>query len=245
MNRTLVCGDIHGSAKAFKQCLERSNFDPVGDTLIQLGDVIDGYNEAYECVDLLLSIPNLIPIRGNHDFNFLRWLETGINSWSDGGLATLESYAKHANLDIWTDLNYNHIDPRHVKFFKTQVTKYIDRERNYLFVHGGFNRREYIRNQTEDFIMWDRRLFDQARSYESSKNKETGMFKNLDEFDEIYIGHTATNNFINKRTNLPYTTPIRAANVYNLDTGAGYQGKLTFMDIDTKEFFQSDYTETL
>jgi serine/threonine protein phosphatase 1 len=33
---------------------------------------------------------------------------------------------------------------------------------------------------------------------------------------------------------------MMAANIYNLDTGAGQGGKLTIMDLTTKKFYQSD-----
>ena len=33
---------------------------------------------------------------------------------------------------------------------------------------------------------------------------------------------------------------MNAANIWNLDTGAGFRGKLTIMDINTKEYWQSD-----
>jgi serine/threonine protein phosphatase 1 len=34
--------------------------------------------------------------------------------------------------------------------------------------------------------------------------------------------------------------PINKANVWNLDTGAAFTGALTIMDVNTKEFWQSD-----
>ncbi len=33
---------------------------------------------------------------------------------------------------------------------------------------------------------------------------------------------------------------MKAANVYNLDTGAGGTGRLTIMEVATKQFWQSD-----
>jgi serine/threonine protein phosphatase 1 len=38
---------------------------------------------------------------------------------------------------------------------------------------------------------------------------------------------------------------MKAANIWNLDTGAGYNGKLTIMDIKTKEYWQSDLVTEL
>ncbi len=38
---------------------------------------------------------------------------------------------------------------------------------------------------------------------------------------------------------------MQAANIWNLDTGAGFKGKLTIMDVTTKEYFQSDLAQDL
>lgn len=77
MGRTIIAGDIHGSHKALKQCLERSNFDYENDTMIQLGDIVDGWNEVYEEVEELLKIKNLVTIKGNHDDWFNHYLQLG------------------------------------------------------------------------------------------------------------------------------------------------------------------------
>lgn len=39
--------------------------------------------------------------------------------------------------------------------------------------------------------------------------------------------------------------PVRSSNVWNLDQGAGYEGKLTIMDVDTHEYWQSDIISDL
>ena len=55
----------------------------------------------------------------------------------------------------------------------------------------------------------------------------------LNNFFEIYLGHTPTLNW-------QESAPMNVFNVWNLDTGAGTSGKLSIMDIDSKEFWQSD-----
>ena len=85
--RTFVMGDLHGAQRALAQCMKRSGFDRRKDVLIQLGDVADGHEEVYECVETLLTIPRLIAIRGNHDQWFLEFIETGYHpdAWHCGG----------------------------------------------------------------------------------------------------------------------------------------------------------------
>ncbi|QEC72557.1 hypothetical protein FSB73_13600 [Arachidicoccus ginsenosidivorans] len=73
--RTFVMGDIHGAFKAMKQCLQRSDFDIEKDCLIQLGDIVDGYEDVFECIETLLSIKNKVLIKGNHDDWFRSFLK--------------------------------------------------------------------------------------------------------------------------------------------------------------------------
>jgi serine/threonine protein phosphatase 1 len=57
--------------------------------------------------------------------------------------------------------------------------------------------------------------------------------KRLKIFREIFIGHTPTTNYDSE-------IPMQAHHVWNVDTGAAFKGRLTAMDVDTKEYWQSD-----
>ena len=251
--RTFVIGDIHGAHKALKQCLERSNFNNDTDTLIQLGDVVDGWSEVYECVEELLKIKNLIAIRGNHDDWFRQFLKDLGHpcSWLQGGEGTLKSYCN--NLDkqyvtkdrgYVTDLLSIDIPIDHINFFLNKQKPYHVDENNNLFVHGGFNRHFDIEDTIyngEDILMWDRDLWLAALSYGTIEPEDYLLkpkFRTYNKFNEIFIGHTTT---LNWRTD----KPMNKANVWNLDTGGGFKGKLTIMDVETKEFWQSDNVNEL
>jgi Calcineurin-like phosphoesterase/Polyketide cyclase / dehydrase and lipid transport len=88
--KTFVLGDIHGVSRALDQCMDRSVFDFENDCLIQLGDVVDGYADVYECVETLLRVKHLIALKGNHDDWFLEFIRTGYHptGWNFGGKAT-------------------------------------------------------------------------------------------------------------------------------------------------------------
>lgn len=249
INKTFVIADIHGAYKALKQCLERSNFDKENDTLIFLGDVCDGWNEVYESIEELLTIKNLVPILGNHDEVFIQWIKSGNHGWDwlQGAKATAESYAKHVydrEVQILPEregykinLTYADIPQSHLDFFNSMLVKYID-DKNRCFVHGGFNRHYPLSGQSKDVIIWDRDLFMSAFSNGRRKDKDKFKFKIKDNFDEIYIGHTTTMNWNTDK-------PILAPPVINMDTGAGFRGRLTIMDIDSKACWQSDLVQEL
>ena len=58
-------------------------------------------------------------------------------------------------------------------------------------------------------------------------------FEIVTNFNNIFIGHTNTMKWgIDK--------PLKAANIYNIDTGTSKGGKLTIMDVDSKYFLQSE-----
>lgn len=240
MSRTFIMADCHGANKAILQCLERSNFNKQEDTLIQLGDVVDGWGQVYECVETLLSIPNLISIRGNHDDCFNTWINTNIHpaSWNQGGVGTLSSYCKNLDKLYWgadkqgyiTELLDIDIPLTHKEFFRNQLKYYKD-ENNNLFVHGGFNRHFLLENQQQDYIFWwDRDLWYQALSTKGTDIK----LKIAEPVKEVFIGHTTTQTW-------KKDIPMNASNIWNLDTGCGFgNGKLTIMNLETKEFWQSD-----
>lgn len=252
-----VIGDIHGNHRGLLQCLERSHFDKEDDLLITLGDICDGYSGVYECVEELLTIKNRIDIRGNHDDPFVDFLNTGQHpwDWSQGGAGTVKSYINnyHGNDEpsydevitrdgkkVITSLNPMDIPVEHQVFFQKQVFKYVDDDNN-LFVHGGFNRHLPISGQHKDVLMWDRDFWMQALSFATMPGNVTDhpyKFKMKDKFKEVFLGHTTVMNW-------KTTEPMNAANVWNLDTGAGFAGKLTIMEIDTHQFWQSDSGEEL
>jgi len=252
--RTLCIGDIHGNYLALKQVLERCKFDNEKDTLISLGDVVDGHSQSFEVVEELLKIKNLIPIKGNHDDWFLQWINTGINptNWGQGQKATGLSYLKkHDSEAPWFSIaqtpgggqHYRetirpiHLPVTHKDFFRNQKKYYLD-DKNRLFVHGGFDRFVPIDEQG-DILWWDRALWEYALTWQKINNSAevvagyTPTLAMVGNFTEVYIGHTSTQfEGVN--------VPMHAANIWNLDTGAGWFGKLTIMDVDTKEFWQSD-----
>ena len=263
MNKTFVIGDIHGNYLGLKQCLERSNFNYNNDTLISLGDVVDGHSQSYEVVEELLKIKNLIAIRGNHDDWFNTWIKTGVNptNWGQGQYATGQSYLDnilglgmpfydYSNGIPIPRINTTVLPDKHIDFFnRIQIPYYIDNQ-NRLFVHGGFNRHFSIEDQVhnnEDVLMWDRDLWSQALSYKSmtnsiypdgNPNNDNPKFKMSDNFKEVFIGHTSTQFWSENQ-------PMNAANIWNLDTGGGWLGKVSIMNVDTKEFWQSDESKLL
>lgn len=248
--KTFVLGDIHGAAKALDQCLNRSGFDMDKDMLIQLGDVVDRYDEVFECVEVLLLVKNLIAIKGNHDDWFYEFLTKGFHprNWVYGGLGTIKSYLKHVDKaglfyengeGYTTDLVSSDVPATHREFFARQQRFHVD-HRNRCFVHGGFSPRVPLDKQRPEDFYWDRHLWQNAFEHKLlfGDKESPGDVGIVPDFPEVYLGHTPTINWDSDK-------PLNAFNIWNLDTGAGHSGRLTIMDVDTKEYWQSDPLPTL
>ncbi|MBU3912398.1 MAG: metallophosphoesterase [Candidatus Omnitrophica bacterium] len=217
--KTFVVGDIHGAYRALLQCFERSGFDRKKNRLIVIGDVCDGYPEVRQCIDELLKIKHCDLVIGNHDMWALNWALRGDKPeiWtSQGGNWTMASY------------NGGPMPKTHVDFLKNGQLWLETNDR--VFVHGGFNPDISLSSHSAQALVWDRRLLDMAW-----KKHSTGTECKLGRYKNIFVGHTTTE---------LYNTlePIHACNVWNVDTGAGWSGKLTIMDVDSKKYWQSDLT---
>ncbi|HEV3412184.1 MAG TPA: metallophosphoesterase family protein [Puia sp.] len=234
MKKTFVIGDIHGGLRALRQVLERVGLD-VEDRLIFLGDYVDGWSESREVIDYLIELDRSHActfVIGNHDVWCMEWLARlgGEEEWlGQGGQATVDSYAGAEE----------ELKMRHLMFFSQMIPYYEDEHRR-LFVHAGFTSihgpaREYFSSN----FYWDRTLWEMALVADSRIPLSSLFYpKRLRLYDEIFIGHTPT-------TNYDIDTPMNKCNVWNIDTGAAFTGRITVMDVSTKRYWQSDIVQDL
>lgn len=232
--RTLVIGDIHGGLKALIQLLERTEVTK-SDTLIFVGDYVDGWSDSAQVIQYLIELSKIntcIFIKGNHDVWCEDWLRTGQGEpvWlAHGGQETVESYEGFTEEE----------KKQHLYFFDDMSLYHIDDD-NRLFIHAGFTsmhgvEKEYnFRN-----FYFDRTLWEMALTMDKTIKEDSELYPNrLKHYHEIYIGHTPTINF-NK------DQPMQAVNVWNVDTGAAFTGKLSAVDVNSKAVFQSDIVKDL
>jgi len=261
--RQLVIGDIHGAKLALEEALIACGYDYIQDKLIFLGDYVDGWSQSAELVQFLIelqeqSVRKHVFLRGNHDKWCEDWLLYGDANpiWLEqGGRATFDSYVRTAYL----------VDEKHKTFFRNMSNYYIDGD-DIGYVHGGFKSRKGLGNDhyPSDYY-WDRDLWELALALDGKIPKEDDP--DYDEYyrpnpyrmyrhNEVFIGHTTTNawrikphlkeyNDPNQPNNGPIIVPMNRCNMWNLDTGCGFNGKLTIMDTKTKEYWQSSYTKDL
>jgi serine/threonine protein phosphatase 1 len=141
-------------------------------------------------------------------------MKTGVEYpawWHQGGMRTAESY------------NFDHksVPQSHIKFIEEALPYYLD-DQNRVFVHGGFNPSKPIAGQSIDVLTWDRELLCDYAPKHSIKG-----------YKHVFVGHTTTQHFKSME-------PVTFNNLTGLDTGGGWDGRLTIMNVDTFEFWQSE-----
>ena len=227
--KTFVIGDIHGGLKALIQVLEKAN-PKKKDRLIFLGDFVDGWSESMEVIDYLIKLNHkfsCIFLRGNHDDLVFQWLkgdQLNDNWLQHGGKSTQKSY-----LGITQEKLQGHLS-----FYENLLDYHIN-DRNQLFLHAGFtNIHGPAREYSTTAFYWDRTLWEAALALDPNlKTDDIRYPKRFKHFPEIFIGHTPV-------TQIGKTKPVKAATIWNMDTGAAFKGPLSMMEVNSKELIQSE-----
>lgn len=226
-------GDLHGSFKALKQVLEKSNFNYQEDKLIFLGDSCDGFSENVECIRELMKIKNLVYIQGNHCYWLMLYLNGKMQPtlsgeysvWNiNGGRSTIESFEKISEEER------NEI----FEFLKKSVSYHVEDEQ--LFLHAGYDFHFPIEKNQSYTLMWDRFMVNYVF--------DNQLKKTIDEkYKNIFVGHTPLQSFDSRKFNP--MIPQRWANVWMMDTGCAFTGCLSMMNLETNEVFSSDASMSL
>tara|TARA_B100001179_G_scaffold219284_1_gene192771 strand:- start:302 stop:1027 length:726 start_codon:yes stop_codon:yes gene_type:complete len=232
--RQLVIGDIHGGLRGLQQALDRCE-PKAEDVFIFVGDYVDGWSENAETVSFLIDFSEkytCIFIRGNHDELVYKFLKEGDHNpvWlQHGGESSKASYAKLSEAE----------KEKHILFYENLKNFHVD-DANRLYLHAGFTNLhgphyEYYPNM----VYWDRTLWEMVCALDPNLSPDDEAYpKRLKIFKEVYIGHTPV-------TRIGETVPVQKANVWNVDTGAAFKGPVSILDVDTKEYWQSDPVWTL
>ncbi len=149
----------------------------------------------------------------------VNWMKTKIaeDIWrSQGGAATISSYSDGVPLRTLSSLD------KALPYFILN---------NKLFVHAGIDLRRPLEQQDITTFAWDRTLIQKAWSFFQQETKNISL-QNL--MKCILVIH-------------PYRLPSRfkSCEIWMMDTGAGWAGVLSMMNIDTKEVFTSDKVPSL
>ena len=129
-----IFSDIHGNIYAFEK-IYRELIKESCDLHLFLGDICGYYYRSKEVMDLLLEIPHLEAIAGNHDDLFLKSLED---------IDIMRKYTETYGLSF--EIFKEHLTPPHLDFLKRLPGEFHLREEGLAAFHGSpWNPlREYI-----------------------------------------------------------------------------------------------------
>ena len=154
--------DIHGNAARFNSIMKQIDLQPE-DTLYVLGDVIDRYPDGIRILRLLMSMPNVKMILGNHEYMMLNAMDRfdernqehthALRLWYRNGGMVTHNYLKHIRKEIRKEVfDYLH-----------SLSLNIDVEVNgksYILVHGGvvalYPEYKYRYDSVEEYAVWHR-----------------------------------------------------------------------------------------
>ncbi len=238
--KTFFSTDWHGEYHKARKALFLAGFDYNKDRLVFGGDYSDRGSKSFECMELLLSIKNLVYIRGNHCECILdMFTKNRVDLWKYGQKQTLISYIN--NSDKYRDSKYSEfvrekmsgVIPEvptnlapitHINLLTNSLHYFID-EDNRFYVHAGYltNLKETPLEEQTGIMTWDRQY--------------VNNIINLNSFDpnfkEVFLGHTPVQHL---------DETDRVKNVNNLwlcDTGSGKfsNAPVTVINVKTKESF--------
>ncbi len=228
--RRLALGDVHGSYKALMDVLEKASFSDE-DELFFVGDVADGYPDVFECLHFFLGLKKFRPVIGNHDIwlqNYLSARESSTAWLNQGGWHTVKSVGKAGKREMLMLAEYLASWPYVIDTGREFIMHGgpAGFSQDELLLIGGIRRHTYEKQEfgSAGFdIVWDRTyLMNHLQGEERSIAKR------------VVIGHTPVGS-------KPYVSDDGL--LVALDTGCGWDGRLTLFDLDTGRSWQSGQSE--
>lgn len=231
--RVFAIGDVHGCRLELAQLIHAIN-PKIGDTLIFLGDYIDRGIDSKGVLDLIVELKarcNVITLKGNHEMmmqtafdnsNPLRRLQATSMWLSNGGAQTLSSYGMYFERLLEEDISDLIIPDalsEHLALIEAMPLYHITD--THIFVHATPLPNVAIEEQGDLVLLWRK-----------ATNMQIGDEHTHISGKTIVSGHTC------QASGKPFK--LSDKNII-IDTGCGFGGWLTAMNIENGSFIQSRY----
>lgn len=118
---TYCIGDVQGCYKELHQLLEKINFDPHGDTLWFVGDLVNRGPNSLEVLRFVKNLPNKVVVLGNHDLHLLNYYHN-IVDFEASHLEQILSAEDAPELITW---------------LRSLPLIHVDQQLGYVMVHAG------------------------------------------------------------------------------------------------------------
>jgi serine/threonine protein phosphatase 1 len=209
--RIFAIGDIHGYIGKLRELMDKIQPDPEQDQLVFLGDYIDRGPNAREVIDYILQIKKRFP---NSVFlignHEFMFLEY-LTYRKDPWTFLLNGGVETVHSYELTGDNPEDRMPADHLAFLNGLRPYYETD-DYIFVHAGLRDGVPLQEQTLDDLLWIRREF-------INSTHDYGKL--------VIFGHT------------PFPKPLVQPNKIGIDTGAGYGGMLTCIELPSRIFYSA------
>lgn len=209
--RIFVIGDIHGYLNKLQELWRKIDPDPQRDQIVFLGDYVDRGPNSREVVELVLLIKREFPRTVCLMGNHELMLLDYLTYRKDPWTFFLNGGVETIHsYELIGDDPESQMPHEHMGFFNSLKLYYETEE--YLFVHAGIRHGMPLNQQTLDDLLWIRGDFIDC-------DKDFGKL--------VIFGHT------------PFPRPLVQQNKIGIDTGAGYGGRLTCLELPTRVFYSA------
>lgn len=229
-----VMSDLHGDYEGYMNILKKINFGD-GDVLYVNGDVLDRRRGGLKILRHMMLQPNIYPILGNHEYMGIQCLRFLMQEITEESIATIEADIVQGLMEWQNVGGQATMDEFHKLTLeeKQDIVDYLEefalyeevevKGKTYIMVHAG------LTNFAPERPLWDYGLHElifKCPDYEMTY------------FPDKYLvtGHLPTKAIEgNTRPNYIY----KANNHIAIDCGAGYDGRIGVICLETGEEFYS------
>jgi serine/threonine protein phosphatase 1 len=223
--KLFALGDVHGHwtelAGLIQTLYAQADFQPARDTLVQVGDLVDGGPDTRQVVEWCMAMaarhPHWVFLKANHEDMMLDALRHGNRTygdfymwWGQGGRETGESYRRTIRASAYEQRLMqprDYIPQAHLDWLEARPL-YHETDR-YIFVHAGLRPGIPLAAQAREDLLWIREEFIASRDDFGGKR--------------VVFGHT------------PRREPLVRPNKIGIDTMSFNIGKLTAVDLSGAE----------
>lgn len=227
--RTFAIGDIHGHAGSLRRLLAGlADEAESGDALVFVGDYIDRGPDSRQVVEITMETRvewdgPVTCLMGNHEDMLLSALDNpedndALSLWLiNGAVQTLQSYDWSGDTGNWSEL----LPDEHVEFLRGLELWHEDE--NGIYVHAGITPEKQPSECDKEELIWDRYPF-LGSFYEWEK---VVVFGHTPQFEGLSPPGPGSDKWY----------PLKRPEKIGIDTGRGWGGLLTAVQLPEREFF--------
>lgn len=235
--RTIAIGDIHGCKSLLDSLLDHMNYDPTSDHLVFVGDYLDRGPYPASVVRLIRTLDacgHVTAIKGNHEQKCIDWYDRE-HLFRTTGRPNGMSPPSPKRREQWDELSVEDID------WLRKLSLTARPLPGWIAVHAGFEDKP-LKDQRPDKmtrVCFINPLTGEVQNRDENADlgsQPQGSIRWMERWrgpENIVYGH-----LVHSRKTPRIDRPAPGVETWGIDTGACYGGRLTALDLETRQVFQ-------